>query len=226
MPFLDEVGLNTFWKICKQRFGSKVDATKQQNVITLSLYGKEDTNTDGTDEDHLLTSTQLQLSTASVPTPVAGTAITADDITEWSAGSLPALSTATKSISPVTEFDSGQSPSLTITPTDVLSGYQVNPTTGSAGSMSVEDGVLSISFGTVVTGVSGSPTVSTIGSGSSWSPGSLPQLSLGEAVSIGSVEGWSAGALPALAYSEKAIPNISVSGSTSVITDISIPVSE
>ncbi len=222
MKFLDDSGLSTFWNNCKSWFGSKVSASKTGNNITVSLYGKTPGQTAGTNEDILLNSTTLSMSKSPITTAAQGTAIPADDITAWSTGSLPSLTISNKSISPVAGFDSGTRPSLTITDTTVLSGYEITPTTGVSGSMDVSDGVLSISFDQVVTNVSGTETTTSVGSGSAWSAGTAPSLSLGESVTIGSAESWNAGTLPALSYDAKSIPNISIDSGTSVVTDISV----
>lgn len=222
MAFLDEVGLDTFWNICKGWFGSKVASSKSGNDVTVSLYGKVSGEEPGSNEDVLLTSTTLSLEKAAIPTASQGTAIPADDITSWSSGSLPSLTVTSKEISQVTGFNGGTRPSLTITETPVLSKYELTPTQGTSGSMQVEGGVLSVSFDTVVTSVTGSETTTTVGSGSAWDAGAAPSISFGDPVSVGSASAWNAGTLPSLTYDAKAIPNVSVNSGTDVVTDISI----
>lgn len=148
-------------------------------------------------------------STTSIGSASAGTAISADDITSWSAGTLPTLGTAI-SADDITAWDAGSTPTLgTAISADDITAW-------SAGTM------FSASFDgkCTLTLTSGSvPTLSYTGRSipNVTSVGSVPSLSY-TARSIPNVT--SVGTLPDLKYTARSIPNISVSSKT-VVTGIS-----
>ena len=197
--------------------------------------------------DAVFTDTKYSASTTSIGSASAGTAIKADDITAWDAGSAPTLGdpiSATK----ISGWNAGATPTLgdPLTATKI-SGWNAGatPTLGtaipadditawSAGTLPnavVENGVLKLSFGTLPSlsyTAKSIPNVTSVGTAPSLtksdvtipnvtSVGSTPTLTKAD-VSIPNVE--SVGSAPSLTYSEKTIPNISVTSKT-VVTGIS-----
>lgn len=95
--------------------------------------------------------TKYTANTTSIGSASAGTAIPADDITAWSAGTLPSIT-------------------ITSTACDDITAWSA----GTAASASVSNGVLIITNGTAP---SLSYTAKSVGSASAWSAGTLPSLS-------------------------------------------------
>lgn len=197
--------------------------------------------------DAVFTDTKYSASTTSIGSASAGTAIKADDITEWDAGSAPSLGdpiSATKisgwnagsaptlgdpiSATKIGTWNAGSTPTLgTAIPADDITAWNA----GTLPSATVENGVLKLSFGTLpslsyteksipnVTSVGSVPslTKSDVSIPNVTSVGAVPSLTKSD-VSIPNVE--SVGSAPTLKYSEKSIPNISVTSKT-VVTGIS-----
>ena len=152
--------------------------------------------------------TTYTANTTNIGSASAGTAISADDITSWDAGSAPTLGTAI-SADDITAWDAGSAPALTVTSTDCddITAWSA----GAAATASVSDGVLTITDGTAP---SLSYTARSVGSASGWSAGSVPSLSY-TARSIPNVT--DVGSAPTLTYTERSIPNITIT-TTSVVT--------
>lgn len=149
----------------------KIASTAQGHIASLTAVTKADITALGIPGSD--TNTTYTVTSESIGSASTGTAIPADDITAWSQGTLP---------------------SITISSVDV--GTSITPTSGNAPSFSVTNGVLTLSEGsTPLTGVT---------------------LNIS---SIGSASNWSAGTLPSLSYTAKSIPNISVT-SKSVVTSV------
>ena len=141
-----------------------------------------------------------------------GTAIAADDITSWSAGTAPSLTITSVAADDITAWSDGTLPSLTITSVaaDDITAWDA----GSVTTASVSNGVLTITTGTAS---SLSYTARSIGSASGWSAGTKPSLSY-TARSIGSASGWSAGTVPSLSYTARSIPNVTSAGTAPTLT--------
>ena len=161
----------------------------------------------------VFTDTKYTATTDTIGSASAGTAISADDITAWDAGTLPALTVTNTAVDDITAWDAGESPELTVTSVtcdDITSWNAGSPT-----AVSCADGTLSVTNGTAP---ALTYTARTVGSASGWSKGKLPSLTY-TARTVGSASGWSAGTLPTLSYTARTIPNISVTAKT-VVTAI------
>lgn len=195
----------------------------------------------------VFTDTKYSASTTSIGSASAGTAIKADDITAWDAGSTPTLGdpiSATKisawnagsaptlgdplTATKITAWSAGTVPKLgTAIPADDITAWNA----GTLPSATVENGVLKLTFGTLPSlsyTAKSIPNVTSVGTAPSMTKsdvtipnvtavGSVPTLTKTD-VSIPNVE--SVGTAPSLTYSEKTIPNISVT-SKNVVTGIS-----
>ena len=155
------------------------------------------------------TTDMLTISNENIGSASTGTAISADDITSWSAGALPTLGTAI-SADDITAWDAGSTPTLgTAISADDITAW-------SAGTMfsASFDGkcTLSLTSGSVPSLSYTGRTIPNV-----TSVGSVPSLSY-TARSIPNVTG--VGTLPDLKYTARSIPNISVT-SKSVVTGIS-----
>ena len=153
------------------------------------------------------TDTKYTPSTTSVGSASAGTAIKADDIVSWDAGSTPTLGdpiTATK----ITGWDAGSAPTLgAAISADDITGWDA----GSMPTFSVVNETLIITPGSAPSlqyTPKSIPNVTNVGA--------APSLTKSD-VSVPNVT--DVGEVPALSYSEKTIPNISVTQKT-VVTGI------
>lgn len=175
----------------------------------------------------------------------AGTAIPADDITAWNAGSVPTLGdpiTATVitdvdagsaptlgtpiTASNITDWSAGSVPTLgTAIPADDITGWSA----GSAASFSVSNGVLTITPGTAPSlsyTPKSIPNVTNVGTAPSLTKTAVtipnvtnvgkPTSITHEDVSIPNVT--SVGAVPSLSYTAKSIPNITVQKKNVVVS--------
>lgn len=153
------------------------------------------------------TDTKYTPSTESIGSASAGTAISADDITSWSAGSATTLGTAI-SADDITAWDAGSVPTLgTAIAADDITAWDA----GSLPSASVENEVLTLTFGSLPSlsyTARSIPNVTNVGS--------VPSLSY-TARTIPNVT--NAGTAPTLEYTARTIPNISVTSKT-VVTGI------
>ena len=127
---------------------------KADKSATVSTIAYDTTNKKFTKTINGTTTNVAILATTSVGSASAGTAIAADDITAWSAGTLPSLTTTT--ISPITD---------------------ITPTSGDATTATVSNGVLTITTGSspLVSIAAAKPTngVKVV---DTWSAGTLPSL--------------------------------------------------
>lgn len=189
---------------------------------------------------------QPALTTTSVGSATAGTAIAADDITAWSAGTLPSVTVETIVVPNVTSV--GTLPSLTPTEKTIpnvtsagtapsmtksnVTAKSVKTINNAVPSATISEGVLTIAtpVATVVTedktatyisawSAGSAATLGTaikVNSADSWSAGTLPVL--GTAITFDAIttDSWNPGTLPSLSYTARSIPNISVSSKTVV----------
>ena len=153
------------------------------------------------------TDTKYSASSTSIGSASAGTAIKADDITAWDAGSTPTLGdpiTATK----ITGWNAGSAPTLgAAISADDITGWDA----GSMPTFSVANETLIITPGSAPSlqyTPKSIPNVTSVGA--------VPSLTKSD-VSVPNVT--DVGEVPALSYSEKTIPNISVTQKT-VVTGI------
>lgn len=150
----------------------------------------------------VFTDTTYTANTTTVGSASAGTAIKADDITAWNAGSTPTLGdviTATK----ITTWSAGSKPTLgTAIKADDITAWSA----GTVTTASVANGVLTISEGTAPSLSYTEKTIPNV-----TNVGSAPSMTK-EDVSIPNVT--DVGEVPSLTYSEKTIPNISVTSKT------------
>lgn len=141
------------------------------------------------------TNTTYTVSTGSVGSASAGTAISADDITSWNAGSVPTLGTAIPA-DDITAWSAGSTPTLGT----ALKAHKIN--SWSAGS---------------------APTLGTAIPAddiTAWSAGTLPAATVeGENLTL------TFGSLPSLSYTAKSIPNVTNVGSASTLNydEVTIP---
>lgn len=161
----------------------------------------------------VFTDTKYTATKENIGSASAGTAISADDITAWNAGSAPSLTVTDTAVDDITGWSAGTSPSLTVTSVscDDITAWTSNAPTSSV----VSDGVLTITTGSAA---SLSYTARSVGSASGWNKGALPTLTY-TARTIGSASNWNAGSVPSLSYTARTIPNISVT-TKSVVTDV------
>ena len=184
----------------------------------------------------LKTSGSIGVSTTNIGSASAGTAIPADDITDWSAGTLPTLGTAI----PADDITAW----TTNTPTAVTKKTVVTDATFNTVVTSVTPAtvVTSVTKKTVVTGTSvtnevlsfttGDSVSSTTGASATVGTGVSGTKTTGDSVTVtaGTAASLSytaksipnvtaVGTLPSLSYTAKSIPNISVT-STSVATGL------
>ena len=161
----------------------------------------------------VFTDTKYTATKENIGSASAGTAISADDITAWNAGSAPSLTVTDTAVDDITGWSAGTSPSLTVTSVscDDITAWTSNTPTSSV----VSDGVLTITTGSAA---SLSYTARSVGSASGWNKGALPTLTY-TARTIGSASNWNAGSVPSLSYTARTIPNISVT-TKSVVTDV------
>ena len=134
--------------------------------------------------------------------PTIGTAIPADDITSWSAGTLPSLSYTSRSIPNVTSV--GTAPSLVTKDTTI---YPVTSTTTTATKVVTKTWTIPN-----VTAVGTTPTLGTeipADDITSWDAGSLPTATYSAGILT-----FAAGTLPSLSYTAKSIPNVTAVGTT------------
>ena len=126
--------------------------------------------------------------TQSIGSASAGTAISADDITAWSAGTIPSLTTTTHSVPNITG-----NTSVTVKSVKTVNTVMTTAT--------ISSGVLTFSTGASV--VTEDKTAS--------------NTTVGTAISIKGVNEWSAGTVPSLSYTSRTIPNISVTTVTNIL---------
>lgn len=126
--------------------------------------------------------------TQSIGSASEGTAISADDITAWSAGTIPSLTTTTHSVPNITG-----NTSVTVKSVKTVNTVMTTAT--------ISSGVLTFSTGASV--VTEDKTAS--------------NTTVGTAISIKGVNEWSAGTVPSLSYTSRTIPNISVTTVTNVL---------
>lgn len=148
-------------------------------------------------------------STTSVGSASAGTAIAADDITDWSAGSVPTLGTPI-SADDITGWNAGSVPTLgTAIAADDITAWNA----GSVPKLTITN--QTVVTGTSVSGEVMSFTTATNGSASGWSAGTVPSLSY-TARSIPNVT--SVGSIPSLNYTARSIPNVTSVGTSPALT--------
>lgn len=179
---------------------------------------------------------------------ISTTKIAADDITSWSAGTLPSLSTKDTSFYVVTSTTTTATkvvtkdwtvPNVTsvgTAPTLVSSSYTI-PNITSVGTLpaaTYSAGVLTFTAGSLptlgdsfsVAGIStwSAGTTPTLGTAitvtgvSSNSSVTVPILSSTTATTITGVNTWSAGSLPSLSYTAREIPNVTAAGTLPTLT--------
>ena len=152
--------------------------------------------------DAVFTDTKYTANTTSIGSASAGTAIKADDITAWDAGSTPELGdpiTATK----ITGWNAGSVPTLgaAIAADDITSWDA-----GSVPTFTVSNGVLIITDGAAPTLTHTAKSIPNV-----TSVGTAPSLTKAD-VNIPNVT--DVGSVPSLTYAERTIPNISVTPKT------------
>ena len=151
--------------------------------------------------------TTKNIKTATVGSASAGTAIAADDITAWSAGTAPSLTVTSVACDDITAWSAGTLPTLgTAIPADDITAWSA----GSLPSLTYNSTNHSLTFsqGTLPSlsyTAKSIPNVTGVGT--------LPSLSY-TARSVGSASNWSAGTIPSLSYTARSIPNISVTNTT------------
>ena len=169
--------------------------------------------------------------TSSIGSASAGTAIPADDITSWSAGTLPSLTTTTHSVPNVTGNTSVTVPVVTsnnsVTIPNVTGNTSVTvksvKTANTPTACKIQSGVLTFTKGTAVATENKTATNTTLGTSLTatntvfGTDTSASKVTLGTAFSIKGVNVWSAGTLPSLEYTAKSIPNITVTSVTNVL---------
>lgn len=152
--------------------------------------------------------TAYSITTEAIGSASTGTAIPADDITAWNAGSTPTLGTAI-SADDITAWNAGSTPTLgTAIPADDITSWSA----GVLPDATVEDEVLTLTFGTLPALAYTAKSIPNV-----TSVGTAPTLSY-TARSIPNVT--SVGTKPTLSYTAKSIPNITVTSKT-VVTGIS-----
>ena len=148
------------------------------------------------------TDTKYTANTTSIGSASAGTAIKADDITEWDAGSAPTLGdpiAATK----ITKWNAGSVPTLgAAIAADDITAWDA----GSVPTFTVSNGVLIITDGAAPTLSHTAKSIPNV-----TSVGTAPSLEKAD-VNIPNVT--DVGSVPSLTYAEKTIPNISVTPKT------------
>lgn len=158
--------------------------------------------------DTTYTANTTKLVTTTVPNvtsvgsaPTLGTAIAADDITDWDAGSTPTLGTAIAA-DDITAWSAGTVPTLgTAIAADDITGWTTNTPTAA----SVSKGVLTITAGSAATlnyTARSIPNVTSVGTAPSLS---YTARSIPNVTSVGSV--------PSLSYTARSIPNVTSVGS-------------
>ena len=132
--------------------------------------------------------------------PTLGSAISADDITSWSTGTLPTLGTAIPA-DDITSWTTGTLPTLgTAIAADDITSWS----TGTLPTASVEDEILTLTFGTLPALAYTSRSIPNV-----TGVGTLPNLEY-TSKSIPNVTG--VGTLPALGYTSRSIPNVTSVG--------------
>ncbi len=155
------------------------------------------------------------LSTTTIKTPTAGTAISADFITTWESNTPTTISYTARSIPNVTGV--GSVPSLTYTTNTIPNVTSVGSRTTIE--IKVENNVLLLPSAVYNTTV---PTLGTAFSASNiteWDAGSTPTL--GTPIAADDITAYSAGTAANLSFTPRSIPNISLSTDTTVVTGIS-----
>lgn len=151
--------------------------------------------------------TTKNIKTATVGSASAGTAIAADDITAWSAGTAPSLTITSVACDDITAWSAGTLPTLgTAIPADDITAWSA----GSLPSLTYNSTNHSLTFSqgslpSLSYTAKSIPNVTGVGT--------LPSLSY-TARSVGSASNWSAGTVPSLSYTARSIPNISVTSTT------------
>lgn len=151
--------------------------------------------------------TTKNIKTATVGSASAGTAIAADDITAWSAGTAPSLTVTSVARDDITAWSAGTLPTLgTAIPADDITAWSA----GSLPSLTYNSTNHSLTFSqgslpSLSYTAKSIPNVTGVGT--------LPSLSY-TARSVGSASNWSAGTVPSLSYTARSIPNISVTSTT------------
>lgn len=137
--------------------------------------------------------------------PTLGTAIAADDITSWNAGSLPSLSTTTVDIPNVTaKTDPTVSYVTTTEKTVVTAVNQATSTSSSIGQ--VQQGVLVLQLAVTAVGAV-TPTTGKVNSATATDV-TVSKVTLGTAVKALKTATLTPGSLPTLSYTARSIPNV------------------
>lgn len=203
--------LNDTYSAMSQSEATTGTSTTARTITAKVLNDTIDAKISASGSVHSVTPTKATIGSAST-----GTAIAADDITAYTAGTAASLTTSSFTVPNVTGV--GTKPSLTVTSTacDDITGWTTNtPTTPM--SAAVSNGVLTLTDGTAGTAASLSYTARSVGSASNWSAGSTPTL--GTAFSIKGVDVFTANTPTSVTYTARSIPNITVTD-TEVVTDI------
>lgn len=186
--------------------------TYRGSAITAGIIRAGDTATfmyDGSNYLLISINRSYSTTTTTIGSASEGTAISADDITNYTAGTAATLSYTPRTVRSVKLV--GSVPSLTITSTecDDITSWETNTPT----SASVQDGVLTISEGSAA---ALSYTARAVGSASGWSAGSVPTV---EDITCDDITGWTSNTPTSVTYTSRSIPNISVSSKT-VVTSL------
>jgi len=147
--------------------------------------------------------------------PTLGTAISADDITSWNAGTVPSLFYSAVSIPNVTDVTDVKVSYVTTSNVSVVTGVSQSGSTSSVIGI-VTDGVLT--FSKAITAVGNVSTSSTTVKSATATEKTVSKVTLGSALSASKITSWSAGTKPSLSYSAVSIPNITSVGSLPSLT--------